>query len=90
MGACLQMEHIPARKKLKNRKASIQHILFDGEDFELIFSAPPLTPSLIQSFQNQFKIPLTCTGVFHKQPEIRIFWEEEELFPNGTPFQHFK
>jgi thiamine-monophosphate kinase len=86
VGAVLHAEKIPCN-------GTLQEALFDGEDFELLFSVSAEHAQPLQAlWSKQFSIPLTQIGILTPQPE-----QLHLLQPNGTraplqkkAFEHFK
>ncbi|MGF1530204.1 MAG: thiamine-monophosphate kinase [Puniceicoccaceae bacterium] len=71
----------------------LQSALFDGEDYELLFTAPAADQSWLNPFQAQFPcLPVTCIGFIDTATEEesgRLFWQDGGLC-EGEGFRHFK
>ena len=90
VGALLYTERIPLRKN-----CTVDNGLYDGEDFELLFSMRPQAASEKQCarFTKKFKIPLTIVGRIQPRNEDIVLenkaGRKKKLSFNKT-FQHLK
>jgi thiamine-monophosphate kinase len=74
-------------------RSSLDMAVYDGEDFELLFTIPPgHVERLLADWQQQFKLPLRAIGAITAEPGRLILvdahGEEETLSPHG--YDHFR
>jgi len=69
-----------------NHDSDLNGALTDGEDFELLFTAPNLSKKNIEDFEKKFGIPLTIIGKV-KEKNVGLFLDEIKVEPKG--FEHF-
>ena len=82
---------IAFRKKGKTVKKTLESALFDGEDFELVFTGSCQHALKIQAeFKKRFHIPLTIIGQVKKGKGIRFYdnMKKPVTFINKE-FRHF-
>ena len=72
VGAEISADAIPvstAARKMKTGRTSLEHALFDGEDFELLFTvSAEKQPGFESSWKDVFKLPCTAVGRIVKAP----------------------
>jgi thiamine-monophosphate kinase len=88
-GARIELASLPLRRHKKKSLLTLSHALYDGEDFELVFTSPSLSSMTLAQFQNFFKIPLTCLGKVTSSSGIEYFFQNKQIYPEGKPFEHF-
>jgi len=60
---CVDVSRIMCRGTSGRRDNALRHALFDGEDFELVFTAKPERISqVVDEFEKRFRIPLVAIG----------------------------
>src|SRR4029079_1241426 len=95
-GATLLEDSIPvsgAAKKLKDDRAPIDHALYDGEDFELLFTVPQEKKEEFEAaWKAAHKLP--CTAIAHVKRAAgklsMIGHDGKEVELAGGGFEHFK
>ena len=71
-----------------NRDKALLHALYDGEDFELLFTVPKKRfLSLKRAWRRRFSVPLTVIGKVVSRGTARR--APTRLFPKRLGFQHF-
>ena len=96
VGAILFAEKIPlsrAARRLssKSGKTALHHALYDGEDFELLFSASPRESQKILSQKPLGKLILSHIGEVRKKKGLFILYpdgKERQAEPVG--YEHFR
>jgi thiamine-monophosphate kinase len=73
-------------------KNPYQMALCGGEDYELLFAAPPKWRDKISTLALSSKTPITCIGeVLTKKEGLRIIKKDgKEYSPSRLGFEHFK
>jgi thiamine-monophosphate kinase len=96
VGAVLFAEKIPVSRaarqlSVKSGKTALYHALYDGEDFELLFSASPRESRKIMSQKPLDKLPLSHIGEVRKKKGLFILYpdgKERRVEPIG--YEHFQ
>ena len=96
VGAVLFAEKIPispAARRLssKSGKNALHHALYDGEDFELLFSASPRDAQKILTQKPLGKLPLSHIGEVRKNKGLFILYvdgKQRQVEPIG--YEHFQ
>ena len=91
VGAVIHVNNIPL-SSLRGGKAdaAIQYALTSGDDYELLFTAPPDKKPAIENLAKSLQLPLTCIGKITTGNNVHILDEngkEIELAKKG--FMHF-
>lgn len=90
LGADLFLEKILIRNNYPISLVNLKHALFDGEDFELIFTtSKPIPKIILQSFYKKFKIHLSEIGRINNTKRINYFLNNKKIKICGTEFIHF-
>jgi thiamine-monophosphate kinase len=91
-GAELDLGSIPVSEAIAGRQGAVDHALFDGEDFELLFTAPADAETAWMSrWRDAFDLCCTRIGIMNGEPGvIRCRQPDGEvgLLERGG-FQHF-
>jgi thiamine-monophosphate kinase len=95
VGCDLDMGHIPvspAAAGLDDGRSPLEHALYDGEDFELLFTIPAARgEAFIEAWQQVFELP--CTAIGRMMPhagDIRCIQSDGSVVPlEGTGYSHF-
>jgi thiamine-monophosphate kinase len=97
VGARIREDRIPLsglyRKWIRSyAKDSYEMALCGGEDYELLFTAPPEKREEISSLAISSKIPITCIGkILPKKEGLYIIKKDgKEYAPSCLGFEHFK
>ncbi len=91
----LEMNRIPvspAVAKLEDSRPALEHALYDGEDFELLFTIPASQrAAFIAAWQQTFELSCTDIGrVTAGAGEIRCIQTDGSAIPlEGTGYSHF-
>ena len=69
-----------------------QIALSGGEDYELLFTAPPGMRERISSLSRSLRIPITCIGkILPRKDRLRILQKDGKAYsPSRLGFDHFK
>jgi thiamine-monophosphate kinase len=71
-GAEISADRIPvsaAAKAMKDKRTPLEHALFDGEDFELLFTVSSEKQQMFESsWKDVFELPCTAIGRITKRP----------------------
>ena len=93
VGAALQLDRLPRSEVLAAQPIAVQHecLLAGGDDYELLFTAPPSRRDAVQAVAAQSQVPVTRVGHITAEPGLSI------LDADGRPvtaavraFDHFK
>ncbi|MBT3191964.1 MAG: thiamine-monophosphate kinase [Verrucomicrobia bacterium] len=95
LGCDLNLDHIPisdAARRLEGEEAPLDHALYDGEDFELLFTVPQSRcEPFVAAWRAAFELPCADIGCMTSEPGIvRCLHEdgaESTLRRNG--YAHF-
>ncbi|MBN2144678.1 MAG: thiamine-monophosphate kinase [Candidatus Aureabacteria bacterium] len=88
-GARIELDSLPIRRHKHPTLTTLAHALFDGEDFELVFTGPAIPSRTITKFQKKFKIPLSCLGKVTSVQKVDYFFRSKKIHSKGKPFEHF-
>jgi thiamine-monophosphate kinase len=88
-GVAIDLAAVPVSEDAKRHAQStgrppLDHALGDGEDFELLFAAPPSVAEAILKAQ-PLTIPITKIGTFIEQPGL---WQSDGKSLAATGYQH--
>ena len=95
VGCDLAVEQIPisaAASELDDGRSPLQHALYDGEDFELLFTIPaPRREAFATAWPQAFDLPCTEIGrVTADNGEIRCVRPDGSVVPlEGAGYSHF-
>jgi thiamine-monophosphate kinase len=95
VGAELRLSQIPvadAARQLTGARSPVEHALFDGEDFELLFAVPPdREAALLKTWGAVFELSCTAIGVMTALTgTLECVAEDGRRIPLAhTGFQHF-
>jgi len=74
VGATLDGSRIPVSadaRELNDGVPPLDHALYDGEDFELLFTVrPDHEAALLEAWRSTFTLPCTCIGVMTDRPGV--------------------
>jgi thiamine-monophosphate kinase len=92
VGALLQLDHVPvaeAAKQLEDGVSALEHALYDGEDFELLFCVPA---ERVDEFKRSwpFEVSVTEIGELVAEPGVYVVAEDskQQSLERGG-FAHF-
>ncbi|NWF93824.1 MAG: thiamine-phosphate kinase [Syntrophaceae bacterium] len=97
VGARIREEQLPLsrpyRKWIRSYSKDLYEIaLAGGEDYELLFTAPPEKRKEILTLSHSLRIPITRIGeIVHRKKGLRIVQRDgREYSPDRLGFEHFK
>ena len=94
VGAQIQVDHVPlsdpARSVLARHPALIESVLGGGDDYELLFTAPPLHEDALTSLGREVGVPVTRIGHIDSGDGVRVFGGDGREIALTTPgYRHF-
>lgn len=96
VGACIRAESIPcsaAAHSIGDGLSALEHALFDGEDFELLFTLPPARATAFEAFwKNATPLPCTLLGTITDQVETltMLHADDPPSDLDASGFEHFR
>lgn len=94
LGACIEVDAVPRSDVMRAQPLAVQRLctLSGGDDYELVFTAPPASAAAIQDIARRLGLPLTRIGQMQAEPGLRLMDAQgasvhREQFPS---FDHFK
>jgi thiamine-monophosphate kinase len=96
VGACLQLDALPSSPLLAALPRTQQHdaVLAGGDDYELLFTAPPAQRTRIDALSTQLRLPLHRIGSIVEAPlsapRLRLRDGTLDVANRWTSFDHFK
>jgi len=93
VGAAINLDALPLSPYLAARPREVQLdcILAGGDDYELLFTAPPAERARVQQLGDALGLVLSCIGRTEAEPGLRLWRGEQVPVPNQwTSFDHFK
>ena len=85
VGALIDPARLPATADVSSSKDSIAHQVAFGEDYELLFSAPPDAEAAIVELAKEHKIRVTCIGTLTDEMKMKL---KGRKWPRSR-FSHF-
>jgi len=92
VGAVLRADALPRSEVLAAQPLALQRlcVLAGGDDYELLFTAPPDRRDAVLAAGRRAGVALTCCGVIEADRELRIVDAAgRELPPSWSGFDHF-
>jgi len=93
LGATVEVEALPRSALLAAQPAALQRLctLAGGDDYELVFSAPPAARAAVAAAAAAATTPVTRVGRLEAAPGLRLIDAEGQVLPNDyASFDHFK
>lgn len=97
VGALIFEDKIPLSREYKKfvhlySRSPYRFALTGGEDYELLFTAPPQNRDRISSLSHSLKLPLTCIGeILPKKRRLLVARGDGKVYsPSSLGFDHFK
>ncbi|MEW6707993.1 MAG: thiamine-phosphate kinase [Pseudomonadota bacterium] len=93
VGATVEWPRLPRSAVLAAQPAALQHecLLAGGDDYELLFTAPPARREAVQAAASRAGVPVTRIGAIEAQPGLRVLDEAAQpLAAAVQSFDHFK
>jgi thiamine-monophosphate kinase len=92
VGACVDVDALPRSPVLAAQPSALQHLclLAGGDDYELLFTAPPARAAEVQAAAAAAGVPVTCCGVIQAEPGLHVV-DAQGLPLSGAwqAFDHF-
>jgi thiamine-monophosphate kinase len=92
VGATLQFEALPRSALLAAQPAALQHecLLAGGDDYELLFTAPPAQHAAVQAAAAHAGVQVTRIGRIEAEPGLRVVGAQGQPVPlQVRAFDHF-
>jgi thiamine-monophosphate kinase len=93
VGATLEVDEVPRSAVLRGQPLALQRIctLAGGDDYELVFTAPPHATAQVQAAAAHAGIAVTRIGRIDFEPGLRLVDARGHPVPNGFgSFDHFR
>lgn len=93
LGATVQADALPRGPALARQAPELQRLctLSGGDDYELIFSAPPAARAAVQAASAASATPVTCVGRLEAEPGLRLLDAQGQSIDwRVASFDHFK
>lgn len=93
LGATVQADALPRGAALAHQPLALQRLctLSGGDDYELIFSAPPAARAAVQAASVASATPVTRVGRLEAEPGLRLLDAQGQALDWGVAsFDHFK
>jgi thiamine-monophosphate kinase len=92
VGATLQLERLPRSAVLAAQPQALQVecLLAGGDDYELLFSAPPAQRDAVQRAGVEAGVPVTRIGQVDAEPGLRVLDAQGRPLPATAGFDHFR
>lgn len=92
VGAELDAEAIPVSRDARAMRGdALEHALFDGEDFELLFTVPAEKKEVFESsWRETFRLPCTAIGRIVKSRGLRLRVAGKRIPLRAGGFEHFR
>lgn len=93
LGATVQADVLPRGPALARQAPELQRLctLSGGDDYELIFSAPPAARAAVQAASAASATPVTCVGRLEAEPGLRLLDAQGRSIDwRVASFDHFK
>jgi thiamine-monophosphate kinase len=94
VGAELRADWIPVSadaRKMRGKRSPLERALFDGEDFELLFTVSPDRKMVFESsWEETFVLPCTCVGrITGKASGLTVVSGGRAMRVKDAGYQHF-
>ncbi len=93
VGATLWMDRLPRSTLLAAQPPALQHecLLAGGDDYELLFTAPPVQREAVQAAARSAGVTVACIGRIEAEPGLRILDAQSQPVAAALQsFDHFK
>jgi thiamine-monophosphate kinase len=93
VGAGLDIDAVPRSILLAHQPQALQRLctLAGGDDYELLFTAPPLEAPALQAIAKQAQLPITRIGQIQSLPGLRLLDAQRQAVPDlWVGFDHFR
>ncbi len=92
LGAALCLDKIPCHDFLRKQldtPAFQQYLLAGGDDYELLFTAPPEAREPLSQLSIQLNLPLSLIGETTQDTELSVHYKHQKLVITKKGFDHF-
>lgn len=90
VGATIYLDALPTRKEIKKLEKGYLYSLTGGDDYELVFTAPPHLNTQLAQLSTKLDLPLTRIGVVERDLGLRILNQANEAISfKKLGFDHF-
>ena len=90
VGAELHADALPLSDAARGLPGARDAALSGGDDYELLFTAPPERRAEIEALARRLDLPLTRIGAIHAEPGLHVLDEKgRELPVRKAGWQHF-
>lgn len=92
VGACLDLDQLPISPLLapRSREQQWDMVLAGGDDYELVFTAPPAKREAVHTLETQLGLILTRIGRVEAEPGVRLLHGGQAMANRWQSFDHFK
>lgn len=93
VGAAVNVDAVPRSSVMRQQPMNIQRLctLAGGDDYELVFTAPPSVATRLQALAKELNLPLTRIGSVEAEPGLRLVDEQGRSVANNfRSFDHFQ
>ena len=82
--------HIHWSKATVDSKTQLEYVLGGGDDYELVFTAPPAQRAAVQAAALTSRTPVTCIGQVNAVPGLRLLHGDGQAITSSVrSFDHF-
>jgi thiamine-monophosphate kinase len=91
VGATLAFDQLPRSEAMARQSTAVQReaLLAGGDDYELLFTAPPALQAAVERAADQARTPVTRIGRIDAQPGLRVTDPLAGEIPLPRGFDHF-
>jgi thiamine-monophosphate kinase len=91
VGATVAFDRLPRSEALSRQAMAVQReaLLAGGDDYELLFTAPPAMQAAVQRAADQARTPVTHIGRIDAEPGLRVIDALAGAIPLPRGFDHF-
>lgn len=91
VGADLALEALPTHPAVWRLAPALRWdcLLNGGDDYELLFSAPPARAEAVMQAARASATAVTCIGRLSAEPGLRCWWQGQPVAPAMAGFDHF-
>jgi thiamine-monophosphate kinase len=91
VGATLAFDQLPRSAAVSRQSMAVQHesLLAGGDDYELLFTAPPALQAAVQRAADQAHTPVARIGRIDAEPGLRVIDAGAGAIPLPRGFDHF-
>jgi thiamine-monophosphate kinase len=93
VGASIKASALPRSVFMREQTTATQQrcLLAGGDDYELLFTAPPHQAKAVMHAAEQAQVLVTCIGQIEAEPGLRLLNDANQLMPvSWAGFDHFR